>query len=202
MYQARFLRALSVNAHYSLGFGTPLNQGFAVAGTDSGHQFNSSFSCAYDISIPRKQFVLIFSSLAAGPGVFIVRFTSIWLDGTTQLTLGLLFQAYQHSQLGLTDWIHNSNHYTAVASRALMIIYYGRQPVRSYFTGCSTGKLFDIQQVEVRAPIFSKGGGQALALAELWPEDFDGIHAGCPGRRLLILLEEKFDGWKDHTTAG
>ncbi|KAJ7154852.1 hypothetical protein C8R43DRAFT_438367 [Mycena crocata] len=36
------------------GFGTPLNQGFAVSGTDSGHQFNSSFS--------------------SGPGVFIVRF--------------------------------------------------------------------------------------------------------------------------------
>ncbi|KAJ6508061.1 tannase and feruloyl esterase-domain-containing protein [Mycena vulgaris] len=86
------------------GFGAPLNQGFAVAGTDSGHQFNASFS--------------------SGPGVFI---------------------AYQHSQLGLTDWIHDSNHYTAVASKALI------------------------------------GGGQALALAELWPEDFDGIHAGCPG---------------------
>ncbi|KAJ7112979.1 Tannase/feruloyl esterase [Mycena epipterygia] len=116
------------------GFGTPLNQGFAVAGTDSGHQFNSSFSCAYGIFNLRKHF------------------------------------AYQHSQLGLTDWIHNSNHYTAVASKALICIYYGRQPVHSYFTGCSTGLI-----------LFLKGGGQALALAELWPEDFDGIHAGCPG---------------------
>ncbi|KAJ7154848.1 Tannase/feruloyl esterase [Mycena crocata] len=73
------------------------------------------------------------------------------------------YTVYQHSQLGLTDWIQDSNHYTAVASKALIDIYYGRKPAHSYFTGCSTG------------------GGQALALAQLWPEDFDGIHAGCPG---------------------
>ncbi|KAJ7181360.1 tannase and feruloyl esterase [Mycena crocata] len=103
-------------------FGTPLNQGFALAGTDSGHQFNRSFSSDLGVYIP-----------------------------------------YLHSHLGLTDWIHDSNHYTAVASKALIDIYYGRKPVHSYFTGCSTG------------------GGQALALAQLWPEDFDGIHAGCPG---------------------
>ncbi|KAJ7181345.1 hypothetical protein C8R43DRAFT_941190 [Mycena crocata] len=76
-----------------------------------------------------------------------------------QFSITNIYSADPGVHLGLTDWIHDSNHYTAVANKALIDIYYGRKPVHSYFTGCSTG------------------GGQALALAQLWPEDFDGIHA-------------------------
>ncbi|MEJ0006671.1 MAG: tannase/feruloyl esterase family alpha/beta hydrolase [Steroidobacteraceae bacterium] len=52
------------------------------------------------------------------------------------------------------------------AAKALLGVYYGKRPHWSYFEGCS------------------KGGQEALAVAERYPADFDGIVAGAPGLSL------------------
>jgi feruloyl esterase len=46
---------------------------------------------------------------------------------------------------------------------ALINSRYGRTPAKSYFVG------------------YSKGGGEALAVAQRWPPDWDGVVAGAPG---------------------
>ena len=53
-------------------------------------------------------------------------------------------------------------HRTAEVSRALIRLYYGRDAEYSYLMGCSTG------------------GRQGLMEAARFPDDFDGIVAGCP----------------------
>lgn len=51
----------------------------------------------------------------------------------------------------------------ADAAKAIIRSYYGQSPERSYFVGCS------------------KGGQEAMASAQRFPEEFDGIIAGDPG---------------------
>ena len=53
-------------------------------------------------------------------------------------------------------------HRTAEVSKVIILHYYGIEPVRSYFLGCS------------------RGGGQALMEAQRYPDDFDGIVSGAP----------------------
>ncbi len=53
-------------------------------------------------------------------------------------------------------------HRTAVVSKSLIRSYYCSEPAYSYFLGCS------------------RGGGQALMEAQLYPDDFNGIVAGAP----------------------
>ncbi|WP_205527213.1 tannase/feruloyl esterase family alpha/beta hydrolase [Solimonas sp. K1W22B-7] len=62
----------------------------------------------------------------------------------------------------LLDYGHRSNHYTAIAAKALINAYYGAAPKRSYFQGCSNG------------------GREALQAANRYPDDFDGIISGAP----------------------
>lgn len=62
----------------------------------------------------------------------------------------------------LLDYAFRSLHMTAVTSKRIVENYYGVQPQRSYFQGCSTG------------------GRQALILAQRFPGDFDGIISGAP----------------------
>ena len=62
----------------------------------------------------------------------------------------------------LLDYAFRSLHVTAEAGKKIAAAYYGVQPTRSYFQGCSTG------------------GRQALILAQRFPGDFDGIVAGAP----------------------
>jgi hypothetical protein len=62
----------------------------------------------------------------------------------------------------LLDYAFRSLHVTAVTAKQIIAAYYGVQPARSYFNGCSTG------------------GRQALILAQRFPADFDGIVAGAP----------------------
>lgn len=66
-----------------------------------------------------------------------------------------------HSQK-LLDYAFRSLHVTAVTAKRVIEAYYGVEPRRSYFEGCSTG------------------GRQGLILAQRFPEDFDGIIAGAP----------------------
>ena len=59
------------------------------------------------------------------------------------------------------DFGFRSTHAYALAGRAIAAAFYGKQPSRAYFMGCSTG------------------GRQAYILAQRYPTDFDGIIAGA-----------------------
>ena len=39
----------------------------------------------------------------------------------------------------IKDWGHRGNHFSTVASKAIIAAYYGSAPRYSYFTGCSHG---------------------------------------------------------------
>ncbi len=60
------------------------------------------------------------------------------------------------------DFAYRSVHLTSVATKKLITAYYGRAATYSYFSGCSDG------------------GREALAEAERYPLDFNGIIAGAP----------------------
>lgn len=60
------------------------------------------------------------------------------------------------------DFGWRSLHEVAVASKAVIAAHYGKPQDLSLFNGCSTG------------------GRQALALAQRFPEDYDGVSAGAP----------------------
>ena len=62
----------------------------------------------------------------------------------------------------LLDYGFRSLHVTAEAAKRLIHVYYGANPSKSYFDGCS------------------QGGRQALTIAQRFPEDFDGILSGSP----------------------
>ena len=53
-------------------------------------------------------------------------------------------------------------HRTAETAKAIVRAYYGRDPARAYFMGCSNG------------------GRQALMEAQRYPQDFDGLISGAP----------------------
>ena len=75
------------------------------------------------------------------------------------------------------DFAYRANHETTLAAKALIKIFYGQPQKYSYFVGCSDG------------------GREALAEAERYPNDFDGISAGAPV--LLINLHNSFfHGWE------
>jgi feruloyl esterase len=61
----------------------------------------------------------------------------------------------------LVDFAYRAVHEMTVAAKAITTAYYGKAPVRAYFNGCSTG------------------GRQALAEAQRYPADYDGIVAGA-----------------------
>jgi len=60
------------------------------------------------------------------------------------------------------DFAHRAVHEMTVAAKVLTSAYFGRREDRAYFTGCSTG------------------GRQALAAAQRYPDDYDGIVSGAP----------------------
>ena len=62
----------------------------------------------------------------------------------------------------LVDFAHRAVHEMTVAAKALTAAFYDRAPEAAYFNGCSTG------------------GRQALAEAQRYPNDYDGIIAGAP----------------------
>jgi len=71
------------------------------------------------------------------------------------------------------DFADRATHFTAVAAKIIIDMFYDRRPARSYFRGCSTG------------------GRQGLIAAVRHPDDFDGIVAGAPvfmSRGTLNLL--------------
>jgi feruloyl esterase len=61
----------------------------------------------------------------------------------------------------VTDFAYRAVHEMTVAAKSIIAAYYGNAPKRSYFNGCSTG------------------GRQALAEAQRFPQDYDGIISGA-----------------------
>lgn len=80
-----------------------------------------------------------------------------------------------------TDYAHRATHLTAAAAKAVIGRFYGREPDRSYFLGCSGG------------------GRQGLKQMQNYPADYDGIISGAPGpnmplqsvRMLWFALEQQ-----------
>src|SRR6187399_972907 len=70
----------------------------------------------------------------------------------------------------LIDFGYRAVHETAVQSKAIVRAFYGRDPERSYFDGCSDG------------------GREALMEAQRFPEDFHGILAGAPANNWSHLF--------------
>jgi feruloyl esterase len=64
---------------------------------------------------------------------------------------------------------YRSEHDLARAAKAIIGAYYGRTPAHSYFDGVSDG------------------GHEALAVAQRYPRDFDGILAGAPANNWAAL---------------
>ena len=69
--------------------------------------------------------------------------------------------AYNNRQAEI-DWAYRSVHETARVSKKIIESFYGKQPDKSYFKGCSTG------------------GRMGLMEAVRYPEDFDGIISEGP----------------------
>ncbi|MGH8251185.1 MAG: tannase/feruloyl esterase family alpha/beta hydrolase [Steroidobacteraceae bacterium] len=69
--------------------------------------------------------------------------------------------AYAKPQ-AVIEYVHRASHVTALAGKAIVQLYYGQAPGKSYFMGCSAG------------------GMQAMWEAQRFPWDFDGIVAGGP----------------------
>ncbi|KAM0123375.1 hypothetical protein ACHAP3_011178 [Botrytis cinerea] len=62
----------------------------------------------------------------------------------------------------INDWAWRANHEMTVVGKMLTEKWYGSAPLYSYYAGCSTG------------------GRQSLKELEMFPEDYDGVAAGCP----------------------
>jgi len=69
----------------------------------------------------------------------------------------------------LIDFAYRSVHEMTVAAKAIVAAYYGKAAAHSYWNGCSTG------------------GRQALAEAQRFPGDYDGIIAGAPANYVTHL---------------
>ena len=67
-----------------------------------------------------------------------------------------------HNRVAEEDWAYRAVHETARVAKALIAAFYGRNPEKSYFSGCSTG------------------GRMAAMEASKYPGDFDGIICGAP----------------------
>jgi feruloyl esterase len=69
----------------------------------------------------------------------------------------------------VVDFGHRAVHELAVAAKRVAAAFYERAPQAAYFNGCSTG------------------GRQALAAAQRYPADYDGIVAGAPAHHVTHL---------------
>lgn len=82
---------------------------------------------------------------------------------------GVGYQAGNGRPDAIKDWGYRATHEMALLSRTIVDEYYGKQPARAYFAGCSTG------------------GHQALTEAQRYPDDYDAILAGAPGHNRTHL---------------
>jgi feruloyl esterase len=80
------------------------------------------------------------------------------------------------------DFAYRGVHVTAVAATALMQAYYGQKPRYSYFSGCS------------------EGGREAAMESQRYPEDFNGILAGCPSINILTQIT-LYHAWNSRSNS-
>jgi feruloyl esterase len=78
----------------------------------------------------------------------------------------------------IKDYGYRSIHELTVKSKAIINAFYGADPDRSYFVGCSTG------------------GRQAFMEAQRYADDYDGIIAGSPVYRVLQLRSRHVWTWQ------
>ena len=78
----------------------------------------------------------------------------------------------------IKDYGYRSIHELTVKSKAIINAFYGADPDRSYFVGCSTG------------------GRQAFMEAQRYPDDYDGIIAGAPVYRVIELRARHVWTWQ------
>ena len=78
----------------------------------------------------------------------------------------------------IKDYGYRSIHELTVKSKAIINAFYGADPDRSYFVGCSTG------------------GRQAFMEAQRYPDDYDGIIAGAPVYRVIDLRARHVWTWQ------
>src|SRR4029079_10301584 len=77
------------------------------------------------------------------------------------------------SRKKMEDYTHRAQHLTAVLGRDLTAAYYGKDPSKSYFMGCSGG------------------GRQAQKEMQTFPDDYDGIVAGAPASQHAVQMARK-----------
>lgn len=75
----------------------------------------------------------------------------------------------------LIDYGYRSVHEMTVATKSLVVAYYGRPAKLSYFVGCSSG------------------GRQALMEAQRYPQDYDGIVAGATTNNITPMMFERIN---------
>jgi hypothetical protein len=83
--------------------------------------------------------------------------------------------ALQHPEK-IADFGYRAIHETAVVAKAVIQVFYGTGPKRSYFNSCSNG------------------GRQALMEAQRFPADYDGIVAGAPANYWTHLMASAASG--------
>lgn len=93
-------------------------------------------------------------------------------DGHIGSSAGDSLWALESQPLRL-DFSYRAVHKLAVVAKVLIASYYGSPPRKSYFEGCSDG------------------GREALAEAQRYPADFNGIVAGDPGELWSALVGEE-----------
>lgn len=81
------------------------------------------------------------------------------------------------------DFAYRAVHLTAVAAKALIRGFYGREPAHAYLTGCSDG------------------GREALVEAQRFPADFDGIIAGAPAMNFQVQ-NGFYQAWQARSNTG
>ena len=73
----------------------------------------------------------------------------------------------------LVDFAWRSEHEMTAKAKRIIQAFYGSGPKLSYWNGCSTG------------------GRQGLKMAQMFPEDYDGIIEGAPANRTAILTVDR-----------
>lgn len=80
------------------------------------------------------------------------------------------YQPYLHNEDEIKAWLHDAINLFAPAAKVFIKEFYGQEAQHSYFRGCSAG------------------GAQGFSLAEFYPDQFDGIIAGCPANWFTRII--------------